>query len=115
MSPRRATSLVLALALHLPACGGSSGSPSGGSPNPTAAPSGSGSANPCSAALAEQPAVAATSAAPGSKAGPLGYDDRDPREFVALHRLAGGGFAAAETAPPASWCSARNSRGSRSS
>jgi len=96
MSPRRATSLVLALALHLPACGGSSGSPSGGSPNPTAAPSGSGSANPCSAALAEQPAVAATSAAPGSKAGPLGYDDRDPREFVALHRLAGGGVAAAE-------------------
>jgi hypothetical protein len=95
MSTRRATSLLLALALHLPACGGSSGSPSGGSPNPTAAPSGSGSANPCTAALAELPAAAATSAAAGSKAGPLGYDDRDPREFVALHRLAGGGVAAA--------------------
>jgi hypothetical protein len=31
-----------------------------------------------------------------SKKGPLGYDDRDPREFVALHRLAGSGLAAAE-------------------
>ena len=99
MSTRRATSLALALALglHLPACGGSSGSPSGGSPNPSAVPSGSGSgsANPCTAALAELPAVAATSAGLGSKAGPLGYDDRDPREFVALHQLAGGRVAAA--------------------
>jgi len=105
MSTRRAASSVLALtlALQLPACGGGgSGSPSGGSPNPTAAPSGSGSssANPCTAALAALPAVAAAArlAAPASKTGPLGYDDRDPREFLALHQLAGGGVSVAESA-----------------
>ena len=102
MSTRRAASSVLALtlALQLPACGGGgSGSPSGGSANPTAAPSGSGSVNPCTAALAALPAVtaAAVSAAPASKTGPLGYDDRDPREFLALHQLAGGAVSAAES------------------
>ncbi len=102
MSPRRATALVLALvsALQLPACGGggSSGSPSGGSPNPTPAPSGSSpsAGNPCTAALAELPLLAAAASGVASKKGPLGYDDRDPREFVALHRLAGSGLAAAE-------------------
>ncbi len=105
MSPRRATSLALALSLsaQLPSCGGggSTGSPSGGSPNPTAAPSGSSpsAGNPCTAALAALAAVAAAAAsgAPGSKAGGLGYDDRDPREFLALHQLAGGGVSAAES------------------
>jgi len=99
MSPRRATSLLLALvAVQLSACGGggSSGSPSGGSPNPTAPPASTG--NPCTAALGALPAVAAASASVGSKAGPLGFDDRDPREFVALHQLAGGGVSAAESA-----------------
>jgi len=99
MRPRRATSSLLGLALSLSACGGGgSGSPSGGSPNPTAAPSGPGSSagNPCTAALAALPAVAAAAADVRSKRGPLGYDDRDPREFVALHQLAGGGVSAAE-------------------
>jgi hypothetical protein len=103
MRPRRSTSSLagLALSISLSACGGGgSGSPSGGSPNPTAAPSGSGSSagNPCTAALAALPAVAAAAAAVPSKRGPLGYDDRDPREFVALHQLAGGGFTAAASA-----------------
>jgi hypothetical protein len=105
MNTRHATSslLALTLALQLAACGGSSGSPSGGSPNPTPTPSGPGvgSANPCTAALAALPAVAAGEAGPAPKLGPLGYDDRDPRDLLALHRLAGGGVAAAEAASAA--------------
>jgi hypothetical protein len=88
---------LAALATQLAACGGSSGSPSGGSPNPTPTPAGSSSANPCAAALAALPAVTAAQVAPPvSKTGPLGYDDRDPREFLALHQLARGRFAADE-------------------
>ena len=90
MGRSRATAWILALTLplQLAACGGSSGSPAGGSPNPPSAPAGSGSANPCNAALAATPALAAAQARPGSKAGPLGHDDRDPLEFVALHQIA---------------------------
>lgn len=85
MSQRPAAWLLAALAVQLAACGGSSGASSGGTPS---AP-GSSSQNPCTAALAALPQVAAESAAaPVSKAGALGYDDRDPREFVALHRIA---------------------------
>ncbi len=97
MDTRRATYSLLAtlLALQLLACGGSSGSPSGGSSNPGPAPTGSASANPCTAALAALPGTVAASTSSASKAGELGYDDRDPYEFLALHQLAGGGVAAA--------------------
>lgn len=46
--------------------------------------------NPCSAALGSLPPVAAASVtgAASSKVGLLGYDDRDPHEFVGLHRIA---------------------------
>jgi hypothetical protein len=90
MGLRRASLLGLAAALAAPlvACGGSSGSPAGGSPGPTASPAASSSGNPCNAALAALPAVSAAAAAPSSKTGPLGYDDRDPHEFVALHQIA---------------------------
>jgi hypothetical protein len=87
-----AACILASLATQLPACGGSSGgSPSGGSPNPT--PSGSSgvsSGNPCGAVLASPPAAseASLAGALASKAGPLGYDDRDPREFLALHQVA---------------------------
>jgi hypothetical protein len=93
--------LIAALATQLAACGGSSGSPSGGSPNPTPTPAGSASANPCNAALAALPALNAAQAAPASKTGPLGYDDRDPYEFLALHQLARGGVAVSELAATA--------------
>lgn len=87
------------LALPFSGCGGSSGSPSGGSASPSSPPASPASANPCTRALAELPGVtaaAAAAAARGPKGGPLGYDDRDPLEFVGLHQLAGGTVAAAE-------------------
>jgi hypothetical protein len=79
--------LVLAAlaAAALPACGGSGGSPSSGSPAPSpAAPAGT---NPCALASGGLPS-ASSGAAPGpraAKGGDLGHDDRDPREFLALH------------------------------
>jgi hypothetical protein len=89
---RRSLLVLALLAAQLPACGGSSGgSPSAGSPNPTPSPSGGVSAgNPCSAALGALPAVSEAAGAGrwASKAGPLGYDDRDPLEFVGLNRIA---------------------------
>ncbi len=98
--------LLLAAALALPSCGGGSEpwQPASGSPpGSTPPPSGSGSTNPCTAALAAFPEATAAAAAPGSKAGPLGYDDRDPHEFVALHQIARGGraFAGADASPAA--------------
>ena len=87
---RHALAPALAAVLALPACGGggsSSGSPSSGSGGSSSPPLSS--SNPCSAALAGLPQVATASvAAPGPKAGPLGYDVRDPREFVGLHEVA---------------------------
>ncbi len=87
---RHAFALALVAALALPACGGggsSPGSPSSGSGSP--APPPVSASNPCSSALAERPEVAsASAAAPGPKAGALGYDVRDPREFVGLHQVA---------------------------
>ncbi|HEY7924921.1 MAG TPA: hypothetical protein VII62_17160, partial [Vicinamibacteria bacterium] len=87
---RASRSWLAAMTLLLPACGGgsSSGSPSGGSPNPTPTPSGSSAANPCTAAGVELPATSASQARPGSKAGPLGYDVRDPHEFIGLNQIA---------------------------
>ena len=82
--------LALFAALAHPACGGggsSSSSPSGGPGSP--APPAVSASNPCSSALAELPQVASVSgAAREPKAGPLGYDVRDPREFVGLHEVA---------------------------
>jgi hypothetical protein len=92
------------LTLLLPACGGggsSSGTPTGGSPNPTPTPSGSSAANPCSAALAEQPSAAAAQAR-ASKTGALGYDVRDPHEFIGLHQIARAEQASAAAAGAAS-------------
>ena len=93
------------IVVSLPGCGGG-GSPSqpspGSSPGATPPPSTSNN-NPCTSALAAFPEVAAAAPrAPGSKAGPLGHDDRDPREFMALHRIARGerAFGAADTTGP---------------
>ena len=83
--PRALRSLVVALAALPAACGGSGGSPSSGSsPVPVAGPSAS---NPCTAALAAESAPAASRARLPPKDGGFGHDDRDPREFLALHRL----------------------------
>ncbi len=103
---RAVRALLLAAAASLPGCGGgsepwqpASGPLPGSSPTPAASNS-----NPCTAALAAFPDVAAAAAsrAPGSKAGALGYDDRDPREFIGLHRIARGerAFGAADTTAP---------------
>jgi hypothetical protein len=67
------------------ACGGSGGSPSSGTPHPTPTPALS--SNPCAAALSATGGVAASSGARSPKADGYGPDDRDPREFVALHLL----------------------------
>ena len=91
--------LLAVLALPLLACGGgSSGASTGGTTTPTTTPAASAS-NPCSAALAEPPAATAAQArAPGSKAGALGYDVRDPREFLGLHQIARAGLGSAQAA-----------------
>jgi len=82
-SPRALAPLVLAVLL--PACGGSGGSPSTGSPVATPAPGFS--SNPCTAALAATAGVSASAAARSPKSDGLGHDDRDPRDFLALHLL----------------------------
>jgi hypothetical protein len=65
-------------------CGGSAGSPSGGSPTPGP---GSASTNPCPAALAAFPAPDVSARARSPKADGFGEDVRDPRDFLALHLL----------------------------
>jgi hypothetical protein len=75
----------LLLAGLVPACGGSGGSPSSGTPLPTPTPVAS--SNPCTAALAASGDVAASSTSRASASGGLGHDDRDPRDFLALHAL----------------------------
>jgi hypothetical protein len=93
LSPRGLVPFLLAALL--PACGGSGGSPSSGTP--VATPTPGASANPCTAALAASGGVTASSASRPSKSGGLGHDDRDPRDFLALHALPreGGVFARA--------------------
>ncbi len=100
--------LLASAALMAPGCGGggdapwtpAAGSPPGSSPPPPAA-----SANACTAALAAfpQPAEASGAAAAGPKAGTLGWDDRDPREFLGLHEIArrARAFGAADAQPAA--------------
>ncbi len=82
-SPRGLVPLLLAALV--PACGGSGGSPSSGTPASTPAPPAS--SNPCSAALAGSDGVAASAAGRSPKSDGFGHDDRDPREFLALHLL----------------------------
>ncbi len=84
--PKAARALPLALTALLPACGGSGSSPSSSAtPTPTTAvPSGS---NPCTAALAADAGMIASRAGLPPKADGFGHDDRDPRDFLALHRL----------------------------
>ncbi|HSD27392.1 MAG TPA: hypothetical protein VLL75_08805 [Vicinamibacteria bacterium] len=67
------------------ACGGSGEAPSGGSALPTPTP-GSGS-NPCTAALAAAPAASVSARDRSPKSDGFGDDDRDPRDFLALHLL----------------------------
>jgi hypothetical protein len=95
--PRSATALLLAVSLAglLPACGGSSAKlPSNGTP--VASPAGS-AANPCTAALAAFPDVTTARTVSRPKADGLGYDDRDPRDFLALHQLPRGGAVGARS------------------
>jgi hypothetical protein len=104
MSRSRGTrgALLLAAALQLPGCGGSSsGSPTGGSTGSPGSSSPPASAsNPCGAALAELPQASAAQAAgpAGPKAGALGWDVRDPHEFLGLHQVARAGLASARAA-----------------
>ncbi|HSD65345.1 MAG TPA: hypothetical protein VLF95_01520 [Vicinamibacteria bacterium] len=86
-SPRALAPLLLAALL--PACGGSGASPSTGTPAPTPVPGSS--SNPCSAALAATSGVTASAGTPSPKADGFGEDDRDPRDFLALHLLPRGG------------------------
>jgi hypothetical protein len=79
----RALLAAAALGALLPACGGSGGPPSSGSP--TTAPSAPSASNPCRAALAATGGVTASASLRPAKGGGLGHDDRDPREFLALH------------------------------
>jgi hypothetical protein len=96
---RAARSLLVLAAAPFFACGGSGGSPSAGTaPAPTAAsPS---AVNPCTAALAAEGGPTASRAGVSPRKGGLGHDDRDPRDFLALHRLprAGGVQASARGA-----------------
>jgi hypothetical protein len=73
------------LATLLSACGGSGGSPSSGTPAATPTPLLS--SNPCAAALAATGGVVASSNGRAPKSDGYGHDDRDPREFTALHLL----------------------------
>jgi hypothetical protein len=85
--PRRPRGLApLLLAALLAACGGSGGSPSTGSPVATPGPASS--SNPCTAALAATGGMSASAAGRSPKSDGFGQDDRDPREFLALHLLA---------------------------
>jgi hypothetical protein len=69
-------------------CGGSGGSPPSGTPTGSTPPA-TVAANPCVAALA---ALGPAPRASSRKAvGPLGHDDRDPRDLLALTRLPRGG------------------------
>ena len=72
------------LAALAAACGGSGESPSPGTAASTPPPAAS--SNPCAAALAAG-GVAAAAAGRSPKSDGYGHDDRDPREFLALHLL----------------------------
>ena len=86
----------LLLAALVSACGGSGGSPTSGTPAST--PASAGSSNPCTAALGATGEVAASAAGRSPKSDGFGHDDRDPREFLALHLLPRGGGVSARAA-----------------
>ena len=88
----------LLLAALVPACGGSGGSPSSGTPASTSDAGASASSNPCTAALAATGGVAASAAGRSPKSDGYGHDDRDPREFLALHLLPRDGGVSARAA-----------------
>jgi hypothetical protein len=84
---RLARGLVPCLLAGLVAgCGGSGGSPSSGTPQATPTPALS--ANPCAAVFSATGGAFASSGTRSPKADGHGPDDRDPREFTALHLLA---------------------------
>jgi len=89
------------LAALVGACGGSGGAPSSGSPAPT--PTSASASNPCTAALAAAPDAGLSARGRSPKSDGFGHDDRDPREFLALHLLprAGPVSARAVSAPAA--------------
>jgi hypothetical protein len=93
-SPFHLASLLLAALV--PACGGSGGSPSSAPPASTPAPPAS--SNPCTAALGATGGVAASAAGRSPKLDGYGHDDRDPREFLALHLLPRDGGVSARAA-----------------
>ncbi|HYN02935.1 MAG TPA: hypothetical protein VE359_10855 [Vicinamibacteria bacterium] len=84
------------LAALVSACGGSGGSPTSGTP--ASPPASAGSANPCTAALGATGGVAASVAGRSPKSDGFGHDDRDPREFLALHLLPRDGGVSARAA-----------------
>ena len=86
----------LFLAALVSACGGSGGSPSSGTPASTPVPASS--SNPCTAALAATGGVAASATGRSPKSDGYGHDDRDPREFMALHLLPRDGGVSARAA-----------------
>ena len=86
----------LLFAALVPACGGSGGSPTSGTPASTPAPLAS--SNPCTAALGATGGVAASAAGRSAKSDGFGHDDRDPREFLALHLLPRDGGVSARAA-----------------
>lgn len=96
LAPR--TLAPLLLAALLPGCGGSGGSPAAGSPAATPTPTSS--SNPCVAALAATAGVSSSAAGRSPKADGLGHDDRDPRDFLALHLLPRGGPVSSRAASP---------------
>jgi hypothetical protein len=88
---------ALVALLVSPGCGGSGRAPSAA---PSATGTGSGqpsAANPCAAALAGQlPDETVSGRSPARSSG-LGQDDRDPRDFLALHALPHGGAVTARS------------------
>jgi len=98
--PRPGRYLVpVLLAGLVPSCGGSGGSPSGGTPAPTPTPVAS--SNPCTAALAATGGVAAAASTASWKSDAFRHDDRDPREFLALHLLPRDGVVSSRAASSA--------------
>jgi hypothetical protein len=72
----------LLLGALVPSCGGGVPSPFSGTPLP-----GASSSNPCPAGTGAAGGVAASSGRRPAKTDGYGHDDRDPRDFLALHRL----------------------------
>jgi hypothetical protein len=82
---------------------GSGDSPSAGTPGtPVPTPTPGSAANPCTAALAAEPGAAVGARARSPKSDGFGHDDRDPRDFLALHLLPRAGVSSREASAAAS-------------